>query len=114
VCFENITDKMLNPFCAKSRIVILGNHEDCIWSKSEQYAPVLWSDTMRLILSMVLEHHQTLKQGDSKNAIFQRILPPSKITIVKPPIGDPEATKMNAGSSSACCMGFGAVHSIGI
>jgi hypothetical protein len=38
-------DKMFNPFHAKFWIVILGNHEDCIWSKSEWYAPVLRSNT---------------------------------------------------------------------
>ncbi len=44
-------DEMLNPFRAKSRIVVLGNHGDCVWSKSEKYAPVHCLDTMRLILS---------------------------------------------------------------
>ncbi len=57
-------DKMRNPFRVKSRIVVLGIHEDQIWSKSEQYAPVPHSNTMPLILSMVLEHHCALKQGD--------------------------------------------------
>jgi hypothetical protein len=55
-------DKMLNLFCAMSQIVVLGNHENLIWSKSERYAPVLCSNTMRLILSMVLEHCCTLKK----------------------------------------------------
>jgi hypothetical protein len=86
-------DKMLNLFRAKSWIDVLGNHEDCIWSKSERYAPVLCSDTMHLIFSMALEHCCTLKQGDCKNAFCQGILPPDKIMIVKPPIGDPQATK---------------------
>jgi hypothetical protein len=52
-----------------------------------------WSDTMHLILSMALHHHCSLKQGDCKNAFCQGTLPPDEITIVKPPIGDPEATK---------------------
>ncbi len=34
-------DEMLNPLRAKSRILVLGNHEDCVWTKSEKYAPVL-------------------------------------------------------------------------
>jgi hypothetical protein len=61
--------------------------------KTSWYAPILHSNTMCLIISMAPEHRCTLKQGDCKNAFCQGILPPSKITIVKPPIGDPEATK---------------------
>ena len=34
-------DKMLRPHRAKARIVVLGNHEDRIWTKSDKYAPVL-------------------------------------------------------------------------
>jgi hypothetical protein len=86
-------DEMLNPFRAKSQIVVLGNHEDCVWSKLNKYAPVLCPDTMRLILSMAIKHRCSLKQDDCKNAFCQGILPPDQIIIVKPPIGDPEATK---------------------
>jgi hypothetical protein len=86
-------DEMLRPHRAKSRIVVLGNHEDRIWSKPEKYAPVLRSDTLRLIVSMAVQQRCTLKQGDCKNAFCQGILPPDEITIVKPPIGDPDAKK---------------------
>jgi hypothetical protein len=48
---------------------------------------------MRLILSMAIKRHRSLKQGDCKNAFSQGILPPDEITIIKPPIEDPEATK---------------------
>jgi hypothetical protein len=34
-------DENLLPVRAKSRIVVLGNHEDRVWSKSDRYAPVL-------------------------------------------------------------------------
>jgi hypothetical protein len=34
-------DEMLNPLCAKSQIIALGNHEDSIWTKSEKYTPIL-------------------------------------------------------------------------
>jgi hypothetical protein len=84
---------MLNPLRAKSCIVALGNHEDRVWSKPEKYAPVLWPDTLRLLNSMAVEHRRTLKQGDCKNAFCQGILPADEITIVKPPIGDPDAEK---------------------
>jgi hypothetical protein len=86
-------DKMLNPLRAKSRIVILGNHEDCIWTKSEKYTPVLRPDTMCLMVSLAVERQHTLKQGDCKNAFCQGILPDDQITIVKPPIGNPDAKK---------------------
>jgi hypothetical protein len=86
-------DKMLNPPCAKSRIVLLGNHEDCVWMKSKKYAPVLCPDTLCLMVSMTVKRHCTLKQGDCKNAFCQGILPADDVTIVKPPIGDPDAEK---------------------
>jgi hypothetical protein len=86
-------DKMMNPHCAKSCIIILGNHEERIWSKSDKYAPVLRPDTMRFIVSMAVEQRRTLQQGNCKNAFCQGILPPDEITIVEPPIGDPDTKK---------------------
>jgi hypothetical protein len=86
-------DEMLNPLRAKSRIVVLGNHEDRIWAKSDKYAPVLRPDTMRLMVSLAVEQKRTLKQGDCKNVFCQGILPDDEITVVKPPIGDPDAGK---------------------
>ena len=52
---------MLRPHRAKSRIVVLDNHKDCIWTKSEKYAPVLRPDTLRLIVSMAIQQRRTLK-----------------------------------------------------
>jgi hypothetical protein len=86
-------DEMFNPLRAKSRIVVLGNHEDRVWTKSEKYAPVLRSDSMRLLVSLAVEKCRTLKQGDCKNAFCQGVLPDDEITIVKPPLGDPDAAK---------------------
>jgi hypothetical protein len=82
-------DEMLNPHQAKSRIVVLGNHEDCLWSKSDKYAPVLHPNTLCLIVSMAIEQWKVLQQGDCKNLFCWGIFPPEEITIVKPPIGDP-------------------------
>jgi hypothetical protein len=45
------------------------------------------------MVSMATECHTVLKQGNCKNAFCQGILPDGKITIVKPPIGDPDARK---------------------
>ncbi len=64
-------NKMLNPLRAKSRIIVLGNHEDRVWTKSEKYAPVLCPDTLHLMVSMAVERHCTLKQGNCKNAFCQ-------------------------------------------
>ena len=64
-----------------------------IWSKPEKYAPILRPDTLRLIVSMAVQQRRTLKQGNCKNAFCLGILPPGEITIVKPPIGDPDAKK---------------------
>jgi hypothetical protein len=86
-------DEMLNPVCAKSRIVVLGNHKDRVWTKSKKYVPILRPDTMRLMVSMAVKQRHTLKQGNCKNAFCQGILPDYKITIVKPPIGNPDAEK---------------------
>jgi hypothetical protein len=86
-------DEMLNPLRAKSCIVVLGNHKDRIWTKSKKYAPILCPDTMRLMVSMAVKQRRTFKQGDCKNAFCQGILPYDKITIVKPPISNPDAKK---------------------
>ncbi len=86
-------DEMMNPHHAKSCIVVLGNHEDRVWTKPEKYAPVLRPDSLRLMVNMAMECHTVLKQGDCKNAFCQGILPDDEVTIVKLPIGDPDAKK---------------------
>jgi hypothetical protein len=86
-------DEMMNPLRAKSCIVVLGNHEDRVWTKPKRYAPILHLDSMHLMVSLATEHDFTLKQGDCKNAFCQGFLPDDEITIVKPPIGKPDATK---------------------
>ena len=85
-------DKNLRPLRAKSRIVIFGNHEDRVWKKSDKFAPVLCQDLLRFLTSMAIASRRPLRQGDCKNAFCQGILPPDKITIVRPPSGDPEAS----------------------
>jgi hypothetical protein len=86
-------DMMMNPHCNKSCIVVLRNHEERFWSKTDKYAPILRPDTMRLIVSMAVEQQRTLQQGDCKNAFCQGILPLDEITIVEPPNGDPDTKK---------------------
>jgi hypothetical protein len=45
------------------------------------------------MISLAVERRRTLKQGNCKNAFCQGIFPDDEITIVKPPIGDPDAAK---------------------
>jgi hypothetical protein len=84
---------MLNPLHAKSCIVVLGNHKDHVWTKSEKYTPVFCPDTLRLMVGMAVKRRCTLKQGNCKNAFCQGILPADEVTIIKPPIGNPDAEK---------------------
>jgi hypothetical protein len=80
-----------SPHQAKSCIVVLGNHEDRIWSKPDKFEPVLGGDSLHFLVSMAVQHRCPLCQGDCKNAFCQGILPPDKVTIVSPPSGDPDA-----------------------
>ena len=82
--------KQLRPLRAKSWIVVLGNHEDWIWAKCEKFAPVLHQDSLRFLTSMAVASCHPLCQGDCKHAFCQGVLPIDKITIVRPPSGDPE------------------------
>ena len=86
-------DEQLMPLRAKSRIVVLGNRESRDWSKSDRFAPVLRFDSLRFLASLSTQHCRPLKQGDCKNAFCQGILPPEETTIVRPPSGDPDASK---------------------
>jgi hypothetical protein len=81
------------PLWAKSQIVVLGNQEDCGWLKSDHFAPVLRFDSLQFLVSLAVQRHRGLKQGNCKNAFCQGILPPNKISIVCPPSGDPDAPK---------------------
>jgi hypothetical protein len=85
-------DETLCPLHAKSCIVVLGIHEDCVWKKSDKFSPVLHQDSLCFLTSMAVTSRHPLRQGDCKNAFCQGILPPDKITIVCPPSGDPNAT----------------------
>ena len=75
-------DEQLMPLWAKSRIVVLGNHESRDWSKSNRFAPVLQFDSLRFLVSLSTHHRRALKQGDCKNAFCQGTLPAEETTIV--------------------------------
>ena len=86
-------DKDGNPHRAKSRFVVLGNHEDCIFSKSQRYAPVLKYSSLRLLTSKAVGDKRVLQQGDCKNAFCQASLSEDEATVVRPPLGDPDYDK---------------------
>ena len=86
-------DEHLTSDRAKSRIVVLGNLENCTWQKSEKFAPVFQYSSFRLFTSMAVENCQRLKQGDCNNAFCNARLPDDETTIIKPPSGDPDAKK---------------------
>ncbi len=84
-------DENLLPLWAKLRIVVLRNHEDRVWSKSDGYAPILCGNSLHFLVSLAVEKHCPLCQGDCKNAFCHGVLPPKETTIVCPPSGDPKA-----------------------
>eukprot|EP00956_Cyclotella_meneghiniana_P030923 scaffold79637_cov24-Cyclotella_meneghiniana.AAC.1 len=83
-------DKDGNPVRAKSRIVVLGNFEDRYYTKSQRYAPVLKYSSLRLLCSNAVSDKCILQQGDCKNAFCHARLPDDELTVVRPPVGDPE------------------------
>ena len=72
-------------------MVVLGNHEDRVWSKNNGYAPLLRGDLLHFLVILAAKKQRPLCQGDCKNAFCHSILPPDKTTIVHPPHGDPKA-----------------------
>jgi hypothetical protein len=84
-------DENLLSLCTKSRIVILGNHKDRVWSTSDRFAPVLCQDSLCFLVSLAVEKGHPLRQGVCKNAFCQGTLLDDEITILHPPSGDPEA-----------------------
>ena len=81
----------LLPLCAKSWIVVLGNHEDWVWSKFDRFAPVLCSDSLIILVSLAVERRRTLKKGNVKNMFCNGVLPPEEVTIVHPLLGGPSS-----------------------
>ncbi len=107
-------DEILLPLRAKSRIVVLGNHEDRVWSKSDRFAPVLRGDSLCFLVSLAVEKRRPLQQGNCKNAFCHGVLPPEETTIVHPPSGDPEADPQEYWLLLIHFMAFVAVRGIGM
>jgi len=74
---------------AKYRIVVLGNLDPHLWSKSDCFAPVMSMMEVRLLTAMAIHFCKTLKSGDSKQAFCQAKLPKGEEYIPKLPPGCP-------------------------
>jgi hypothetical protein len=77
------------PTRAKRRIVVLGNLDPRLWSKSNCFSPIVSIPMVCLLTSLAVHNKCTLKQGGCKFAFIQVTLPSDELTIVKPPVGCP-------------------------
>ncbi len=92
-------DENLLPLHAKSRIVVLGNHENRVWSKSHQYALVLCGNSLRFPVSLAVEKCCPLRQGDCKDTFCQEISPLMRSQLFALLQGIPRQIQTNIGSS---------------
>ena len=51
------------------------------------------ANSLRYIVSLAVQKRRVLNQGDCKNEFCNGDLPDDEVTIVRPPSGDPSATK---------------------
>ena len=85
-------DGNYNSHRAKSRIVVLINNADCAFKKSQSFDPVLSYSSLQILTSKATKKIRILQQGKLKNAFCNDLLPDDKITIVRPPLGDPNSS----------------------
>ena len=78
------------PLCDKSRIVFLGNFEERLYQKSQGYAPILKYSSLRLLTAKYVGEKRILQQFDCKNELCNASLPDDEVTVIRPPIGDPD------------------------
>jgi hypothetical protein len=84
-------DEHGNPVLAKSRIVVLDNKDPHQWMKCDCFAPVATQASIRLLVSLAIEHNKFAQQGDCKNAIYNPVLPDDDDVMVRPPQGCPSS-----------------------
>ncbi len=58
-------DKNLLLLWIKASIVILGNHEDWIWFKSDKFSLIFCRDSFWFLVSLIIQQRQALHQGDA-------------------------------------------------
>jgi hypothetical protein len=108
-------DENLNSLWAKSWIIILGNHENHVWSKSNRFAPVLCSNSLHFLVSMAVKKHCPLCQGDCKKALLPKasFLPRRSLSFDLPQ-AIPRLSQMNIGFFSKHCMACVTAHDTGM
>ncbi len=77
-------DDHLMPLREKSWIVVLGNREYCECSKSNLFAPVLRFDSLRYLVSWVIQHCRGLKQSNYKMPSARAFFPRRKSRLSGP------------------------------
>ena len=88
LCLVFKYDGYCNMHCSKIRIVVLRNHEDCHFDKSQQFAPVLSYSSLGITTSNAADKIIILQQDNCKNSFWNALLPEDDITTVRPPIGN--------------------------
>ena len=59
-CLGVKRDRNYNPHRAKIRIVVLGDHKDQAYNKSQHFAPILSYSSMRLLTSKAINKRRIL------------------------------------------------------
>jgi hypothetical protein len=75
----------------KCHIVILGNHDNHIWSKSSTAAPVMSQLELQFLTALAISQKRVLKNCDVKQAIVQSSLLDNEVYFVKPRKGCPQS-----------------------
>jgi hypothetical protein len=107
-------DENLPPLREKSRTVVLGNHEARVWSKSDFFASVLCQDSLRFLVSLAVEKHRPLCQGDCKNAFVRVFFPLMKSLLSALLLAIQRPIHRNFGTYNALSMAFNAVLATGM
>ena len=78
------------PLRSKFRIVVLDKFEDRLYQKSQCYALFLKYSCLCLLTARSVGDKRILQQGYFNNAFCNATLPDDEVTLIRPPIGDPD------------------------
>ncbi len=73
MCIDYQKDENILLFWAKCCIVVLGNHKDWVWSKSDRFAPVLQGDSLRFLASLAVKKRRPLLTGGTAKTHFVKV-----------------------------------------
>ena len=83
-------EKDVKPLHANYHIVFLGRFGDRLYKKSQWYAPVIKYSYLYLLTTKTVRDKRILQQGYCNNAFCNANLPYDEVTVIRPPIGDPD------------------------